>query len=153
MSSGAQKCAAMLEENFKDRVLLAETVARARVLARAHEFAAVVLDEAGIDADVAGIEALVRACGTAVLVSVNLGIHSAERVLREVRLSVQRWERERAAAMKAAAAALRGELKGELTGILMASQLALSSQGLPKPVEERLRSVYDIAQRIRTRLE
>ena len=55
--------------------------------------------------------------------------------------------------MEAATRCLRNNLSGDVTGILVSSQLALAEPSLPAAAQSKLRSVCDLAERIRVRLE
>jgi len=55
-------------------------------------------------------------------------------------------------ARQAAAEAIESELKGTLAGLLLQSELALSSSDAGSPVAERLRVVADLAGNLRNKL-
>ncbi|HTJ30259.1 MAG TPA: hypothetical protein VL346_07150, partial [Acidobacteriaceae bacterium] len=90
--------------------------------------------------------------GLAIPVQVNFALAGVQRVAREVRLALQRRERERALAHEAAAAAIETELKSTVAGLLLHSQLALQDRELTAPVREKLRVVADLAGTLREQL-
>jgi hypothetical protein len=83
---------------------------------------------------------------------INFALSGAERLIREIRAALQRREREQLIARRAAAAAVESELKTTLAGLLLQSQLALSSSEAGTPVAERLRMVTDLAGDLRKQL-
>ncbi|HZQ91224.1 MAG TPA: hypothetical protein VFA60_05475 [Terriglobales bacterium] len=153
LHGGAEKCATALSGALGQPVDTAHAMQAAVALARANEYAAVVMDQQMLDREGPGVETLFRYTKTAVPVLVNMAISSADRVLREVRSALQRRDREQAAALDAAARTLRTELKGDITGILLSSQLALNDPALPATAQARLRSVCMLAEKMRARLE
>lgn len=107
---------------------------RAAISALKHtEYAAVVVDEALVDADPAGADQLWELTGLAIPVQVNLALSGAQRVAREIRTAMSRRERERQLAHRAAAAAIESELKSTVAGLVLHSQLALAERELPGP--------------------
>ncbi len=110
------------------------------------------IDQVLLDADPVSVDALLRQIGTAIAVFFNPAIQGSERVVREVRSALQRRQQEQVSAMQIAARSLRNELKDDVTGILLSSQLALAVPSLPPAAEAKLRSVAELAERIRGRL-
>jgi len=91
--------------------------------------------------------------GTAIPVQVNLGISGMERLVREVREAVQRREREEVEARKAVIGRMYGELNGTVTALLLSSELALETPGLPVAAAEKIASVHELVQKLRRQLE
>lgn len=116
------------------------------------DFAAVVVDEGIIDSDGPGAELIWEHAGLAIPVQVNFALTGAQRLAREIRMALNRRERERALAREAAAAAMDSELKSTVAGLLLHSQLALADQEIPQPVKEKLRLVADLAGSLREQL-
>jgi hypothetical protein len=75
-----------------------------------------------------------------------------ERVVRDVQGALQRAEQERRLARHAAEFDIGGQLRTELTGILLSTQQALETPALPAAAEAKLKTVFEMADRIRTRL-
>ena len=111
---GAENCAAILTRLLGQDCEGCE-VAQGRKTAIAAlkrtEFAAVVVDEAIIDTDAPGAELIWENAGLAIPVQVNFAISGAQRLAREIRMALNRRDRERALAREAAAAAMDSELK------------------------------------------
>jgi hypothetical protein len=143
---------AALQKAFGDRLEGTGSLRAALTRLRQKEFSAIILDQNLLDADPAALETLAQHFGTASPVYVNLALHSAERVVREVRLALARREAEQAIAGQAAAATLRNDLRDAVTGILLSSQLALQLASLPDEAQHKLRTVCDLAESIRERL-
>ncbi len=83
---------------------------------------------------------------------INFALSGADRLIREIRAALQRREREQLIARRAAAAAVESELKTTLAGLLLQSQLALSSSEAGTPAAERLRMVTSLASDLRRQL-
>jgi hypothetical protein len=151
-SSSTSRCAGLLEQELGIATRTADSVRQAITFLRRENFAAVVIDQVLLDADPASVDALLRQTGTAIAVFFNPAIQGSERVVREVRSALQRRQQEQVSAMQIAARSLRNELKDDVTGILLSSQLALAVPSLPPAAEAKLRSVAELAERIRARL-
>jgi hypothetical protein len=152
-SSGLLKCADLLQLNLGMTTQAVESVRRAMAVLRRESFQAVVIDQLLLDTDPAGVDDLLCSAGAGMVVFVNPAIYGCERVLREVRSAVLRRQHEEASAIEAAARCLRNDLSGDVTGILVSSQLALAEPSLPAGTKSKLQSVFDLAERIRARLE
>ena len=151
-ASASTRCAAQLEQELGIATRTADSVRQAIVLLRQENFAAVVIDQILLDADPMRVDALLREIGTAIAVFFNPAIQGTERVVREVRSALQRRQQEQVSAMQIAARSLRNALKDDVTGILLSSQLALAVPSLPPAAEAKLKSVCELAERIRSRL-
>jgi hypothetical protein len=149
---GAENCAAALARLLG---LECEAVhgrkAAVSALKRA-DYAAVVVDEGIIDADAAGSELIWEQAGLAIPVQVNFALAGAQRLAREIRMALNRRERELALAHEAAAAAIETELKSTVAGLLLHSQLALQEGEIPAPLREKLRLMADLAGSLREQL-
>jgi hypothetical protein len=152
---GAENCAAILAKLLGPECEGCE-VAQGRRAAigalKRTEFAAVVVDEGIIDGDTPGAELIWEHAGLAIPVQVNFALAGAQRLAREIRMALNRRERERALAREAAAAAIDSELKSTVAGLLLHSQLALADREIPPPVKEKLRLVADLAGSLREQL-
>ena len=83
---------------------------------------------------------------------VNLALHAADRVVREVQVALRRAEKEKALAARAVEQVLRNQLRGEVTGILLTSQLALRHPHIPAEVVDKLELMHQMAEKMRVRL-
>ena len=84
---------------------------------------------------------------------VNLALHGTQRVSREVQNGMQRFIREKLAAMRSAENVLRNLLRGEVTAILLNSELALREPSLSKSVAEKIQVMHQLADEMRFKLE
>ncbi|MBI2683584.1 MAG: hypothetical protein HYX26_10310 [Acidobacteriales bacterium] len=148
----AAQCATALQKFSGHRVQIARTLGEGVGLLRREEFAVVVADQLLLDSNPKGADLLWRNTGVAVPVEVNFALASAERIARDVRAAVDRREKEQLLAARAAEAILRGELTGTVSGILLNSEIALSQPQVPASVQDRIRSVHELAEQLRTRL-
>jgi len=149
----ARDSLADLEKQTGERVQLSATLTAAIHLLREQQFTAVVLDEFLLDADPQQAEVALDAAGSAIPVLINFAISGPERLVRDVRVALRRRERERVIAHEEAESWFRGQLNEALTGILLSSQLALRVPTLPQAAEAKMRSVYQLAMDMRSRLQ
>jgi hypothetical protein len=147
-SQQSAECKQQLERRTEEPVMLCNTVRDAIAALRQDSYSAVVLDQNLFDLDSPHAEALVRHLGSAAPVFVNPGICGVERVCRETELALERARREKQLASQAAKQELREQLSGAVTTILLSSELALKAEALPPVVEEKLRSVHEVALQI-----
>jgi len=152
-SARAPECAAALNQATGERVVVAESLARATMLLRAECYLAVVLDHYLLEAESREAETALAHLGTAIAVPVNLGISGMERLVREVRAALQRREREEVGARKAVMDRMHGELSGTVTALLLSSELALGTPGLPVAAVEKIESVRELVKKLRVQLE
>lgn len=153
VSGRGEDCARDVARATGEETRVAASLRKAGALLRAHEFSAVVVDQTVLDAEPAAVDSCLQAAGTAIPIFVNFAISRTERVVSDVRAGLVRRERERTLAMRDAESRLRSELNGAVTGILLSSELALAQPALPAAVEDKLKSVYELASQMRSRLK
>jgi signal transduction histidine kinase len=149
---GAHNCADVLGKQLEMEVVAAEGRKAALVFLRQREFAAVVVDETITACDPAAAEAIWDRAGLAIPMQINFALSGAARLVREIRAALHRREREQELARRAAAAAVESELKSTVAGLLLQSQLALSSSDAASPLAERLKLVASLAGDLRRQL-
>lgn len=132
---------------------VAESLARATTLLRAECYLAVVFDQYLLETDRDEAGTAIEHLGSAISVQVNLAICGINRLVAEVRAAVLRRQQDEARARRSASGKLHSELNGTVTALLLSSELALETPGLPLAAIERLRSVYEMARKLRTQLE
>ena len=147
------ECATAIERATGESAHTASNFRRALRLLRQQEYDAIVVDQCLPDSESEGGEMLPALSGSAVLIFMNLAISGTERVVRDVRAALHRRDQEQRVAMQAAERILSSEIKDALTGILLSSQLALNEPALPPAAEAKLRSVCELAEQVRSRLE
>jgi hypothetical protein len=152
-SARGQECASELTRATRQETRVANSLRKALGLLRAQEFSAVVIDQIVVDAEPAAVDGVLQAADTAIPVFVNFALSRCERVVSDVRAALVRRERERMLAMRDAETRLRSELNGAVTGILLSSELALAQPSLPAAVEDKLKSVHQLASQLRSRLK
>ena len=144
-SSQAQQCKEELERRTKKPVVLCSAARDAVAALRQGAYSAVAVDQNLLDPSSLHADELVRYGGTAATVYFNPGIWGAERVCKEIELALDRAQRERQMAQQAARHELKEQLAGTVTAILLSSELALQAGPLPPKVEEKLKSVRELA--------
>lgn len=154
-SARASDCAAALHEAMGEEIVVAESLSRAATHLRTKCCLAVVLDQLVLEAgpnDRNDAETAFEQLGTATLVQVNLAISGMERLVREVRAALQRRQREELRARYAAVGRLHSELNDTVTALLLSSELALGTSGLPAAASEKLRLVHELVEKLRRQL-
>ncbi len=144
--------AAALAGQLKLTVEIAATRAAAvRLLAR-RGYSVVVVDQNLAETDAEGADLIWKNAGVAIPLQLNFALAGSARLEREIRAALARREREQVLAVAAARSAVDAELKNAITGILLESQLALAEENLPPRVENRLKTLALMADRLRERL-
>lgn len=149
---GAKNCADALTRHLGRDVEVVDGRKAALAALRRREFAAVVLDETIADCDQAGAQLIWERAGLAIPLQVNFAVSGTERLIRDVRAALNRRDRERKVAEKAAVAAIESDLNSTLAGLVLHSELALSSTEAGSPLAARLRTMADLAGSLRERL-
>jgi hypothetical protein len=144
-SAQARQCKEELERRTKEHVVLCSAVRDAVAALRHEPYSAVAVDENLLDPCSLHGDDLARYAGTAATVYFNPGISGVERVCKEIELALERAQRERRLAHQAARHELKEQLAGTVTAILLSSELALQAGPLPARVEEKLKSVRELA--------
>jgi hypothetical protein len=152
-SERARECSAALHDATGEEVVVAESLARATTLLRTECYLVVVLDQFLLETEPHEAGSTLEHLGTAIPVHVNLAITGIERLVREVRSAVQRRQREEVRARRAAVGRLQSELNGTVTALLLSTELALETPGLPAAAAEKLEAVHDLVLKLRRQLE
>ncbi len=152
-SERASECAEALHAATHEKLTVAESLARATILLRAEDYQVVVFDQYLLEAEPHEAETAIRHLGTATPVHVNLAISGVERLVREVRAALQRRQFEEANARHAAIRKLQSELNGTVTALLLSSELALETPGLPTAATEKLQSIHQLVKKFQIQLE
>jgi len=152
-SSRAKECAAAIERTTHQKTQIATSLARAVECLQTHDYDVLVLDESFNHAEIGRVNMLLNHAGLAMPIYVNLGLHGAEPVTREVQNGMLRLVREKPAAMRSAENVLRGLLRGEVTANLLNSELALREPSLSENTARKIQVMHDLAERMRHELE
>src|SRR5437764_15144520 len=155
--AGGRECAARLAQVTGERMVAVNGAADCQKLLAGSDSSLdsarlVVMDEGFLDSWPALADSLLARAGGATAVFINLAISSCERLVREVRLALQRQQREKLLAARAAEDSLRAEISNHLTGILLNCQLALRSQP-PAEAAGKLREIQRLTGEVKSRLE
>lgn len=149
----ARECVVALQEATGEEVMIAESLARAATLLRSECYLAVVFDQYLLETEPGEAGTAIKHLGTAIPVQVNLAISGMGRLVREVRAAVLRRRREEVRARQAAIRELHHELSGTVTALLLSTELAMSSLGLPPAAAEKLHSVHELVTQLRRQLD
>ncbi|MFP5228489.1 MAG: hypothetical protein ACLGXA_12765 [Acidobacteriota bacterium] len=149
---GIESRGADLAERLKLRIEIASNRAAAVRLLSRRNYVLVMVDQILAESDPEGADLIWKSAGLAVPLQLNFALANSTRLEREIRSALARREREQQLAMTAATAAVDDALKNAITGFLLESQLALAEQNVPPRVETRLRTLAEMADRLRERL-
>jgi hypothetical protein len=111
----------------------------------------VVMDEGFMDSSPALADSLLARTVGATALFLNLAIINCDRMVREVRLALQRRQREKLMAARAAEESLRAEVTNHVTGILLNCELTLKSP-LSAEAASKLREIQRLAGELKSRL-
>ena len=151
-SSRAKECSAALEQGSGHKAQLASTVPQALDRLQSAEYDILAMDQPVLESDFRALDTLLNRCGMAMPVYINLALHSIPRVVREIQVALRRCNEERQRAMRSAELMLSNQLRSNLTGILLNSDLALRQPSISADVAEKIRSVRELAERMRSQL-
>lgn len=151
-SARARECAAALEQGTGHKTHVAATVPQALHRLEAAEYDALAVDQSLQETDLCALDTLLNRSGMAMPVYVNLGLHGTDRITREVQVALRRLDSEKALAMQSAGRLLSNQLRNNLTGILLISDLALRQKSISPDVADKVKSVRDLAERMRGQL-
>jgi hypothetical protein len=151
-SARVQDCARALEEATSEPIQVAASLRQAATHLRTQEYAAVVIDQAVLDAEPDESEVVLEHLGTAVPVYVNFAISGAPRVVRELRVALHRRKKEAVSARLAAELGLRNELKGTVTALLLSCEMVLRQPELSTATLTRVNTIHELAQEMRGKL-
>lgn len=147
-----KECGEAIRRLTGEQVRCARNLGEATNALRREGFSVVAVDQHLWDMDPRLADVAIQSCGTAALVLTTLAVSGTERLAREVSAALRRREGELRRAREDAEATLRTELNEAVTGILLSSELALGTPGLPVATAAKIRSVYELAMGIRERL-
>jgi hypothetical protein len=129
------------------------TSSQALAQLRAREYVAVLIDQAFMETEPVESDLVLEHIGTAVPVHVNFAINGMDRVARELRAALRRHEKQVLRARQEVKQTLRNELKSTITALLLSCEMALQISDLQSGAESRMRTVHELAQEIRLKLE
>lgn len=151
-SARAQDCAQALRQATSETAQVASNLRQAASCLRSQEFSAVVIDQSALDVEPDEGETLLQHIGTAVPVYVSFAVNGIDRVVRELRVALQRREKEGQIARRVAERDLRNQLKGTATAILVSCEMVLKSPELPATAQNRMQTVHELAQEMCAKL-
>lgn len=151
-SERAFDCAKAIESAFQRPVRVVPNLQQACEHLQREEYSAVLIDQWTTEAEPGQADFLFHHLGTAAPVFVNFGISGVERIVRELRAAFNRRGRETMLARHNARIALRDELKDDVTALLLSCGIALNEPDLGEPILTRLRTIEEIANKIKEKL-
>lgn len=151
-SERAHDCAKAIESAFQRPVRVVPNLQQACEHLQMEEYSAVLIDQWITEAEPGQADFLFHHLGTAAPVFVNFGISGLERIVRELRAAFNRRGRETMLARHNARIALRDELKDDVTALLLSCGIALNEPDLGETIVARLRTIEEIANKIKEKL-
>jgi hypothetical protein len=147
------ECATAIEMALAQPAQAVKSFQEAAFCLRAHNYAAVVIDECLLDADPDQGSLVLKHIQTAIPVYINGAINGIPRVVETVQSALQRRTHDEAAARLGALTSLRSELREPLTGILLNCELVLDAPNIPAAVIDKIRSVHELARQLGAKLQ
>ncbi len=141
-----------IEEATAKSVVVCASLLEAISQLDAHEFSAVVFDELLLDAEPEQAAAVVKHLAVAVPIYFNFALCSRERVVRGVRLALDRRKREITLARQEAQDALRHDLRETVTALLLSCDMMLQDPDLPTHAVTRMQAVEALARDVSVKL-
>jgi hypothetical protein len=152
-SEGVETTASSLAAQLQLTIEIASSRATALRLLGRKGYAIIVLDQNLAESDPEGADLIWKSAGVAIPLQMNFAFTGSARLEREVRAALARRQREQQLASTAAITAVDTELKNAITGFLLESRLALAEENIPPQVENRLKTLAEMAGRLRERLQ
>jgi hypothetical protein len=152
-SAKARGCAQVMQKLTSEETHVAATSSQALARLRAQEYVAVLIDQAFLETEPVESDMVLEHIGTAVPVHVNFAINNMDRVARELQAALQRHQKEVQLVRQEVQRTLRNELKSTITALLLSCEMALQVPNLESTAEARMRTVYELAQEMRVKLE
>jgi hypothetical protein len=152
-SAKARGCAQAIQQVTSEETHVAATLSQALAQLRAREYVAVLIDQAFLETEPGESDLVLEHIGTAIPVHVNFAISGMDRVVRELRAALQRHKKEVLLVRQEVQQALRNELKSTVTALLLSCEMALRVPDLPSAAETKMRTVYELAQEVRAKLD
>lgn len=152
-SAKARGCVQAIQQVTSEETHVAATSSQALARLRAQEYVAVLIDQAFLETEPVESDIVLEHIGSAVPVHVNFAINGMDRVAREFRAALRRHQKASLLFRQEVQQGLRNELKGTVTALLLSCEMALQVPDLQSEAETRLRSVYQLAQEMRVKLE
>lgn len=142
-----------IQEVTSEETHVVATSSQALARLRAREYVAVLIDQAFLETEPVESDMVLEHIGKAVPVHVNFAINGVDRVSRELRVAMRRHKQQVQLVRQEVQEGMRNELKSTITALLLSCEMALQVPNLPSGAESRVRTVRDLAQEMRLKLE
>jgi hypothetical protein len=149
----ARDCAQAIQQVTCEETHVAATSSQALAQLRAREYVAVLIDQAFLETEPVESDMVLEHIGTAVPIHVNFAINGTDRVVRELRAALRRHKKQVLLMRQEVQQALRNELKDTITALLLSCEMALQVPDLQSAAEGRMRTVHELAQEMRLKME
>jgi signal transduction histidine kinase len=149
----ANKCAAQMERATQEEVKTVNSMRLAIAALRTQTFGLVVADENLLESTPGSSDALIQRMETASPLWLDMASLRPEKIAKLVVAALKRRALEYKIVREQAIAELRSELKSDVTGLLLSSEMVLKSGGLSPRSSERVNSILETAQRMKTKLD
>jgi hypothetical protein len=147
-----QECTLAIEEATGEPVKVCTDLPSATLQLEAQVCRAVVFDQLLLDAEAEQAESVLKHLGSAVPVYLNFAVCGIPRLVRELRLSLQRRKRELVAAREEAEQTLLHEMRETVTALLLSCEMALQVPNLPPLAQNKLQTADALARDLSMKL-
>jgi hypothetical protein len=151
-STRGPECAIILRDALGHETEWAENLQQAVSRLRAQCYSTVVIDQFLVESEPTDSDQLMEHLDTAFPVYLNFAVSGMERLVREVRSSLHRRQREEIQARRSVEQQFRSEMCESLTAMLLSCELAMAVPDVPDAAAEKILAVDNLAREMRQRL-
>jgi hypothetical protein len=132
-----------IHESLNTPVAVVGTFKEALAAVALSPYKAVILDEGLADLDPKGADHFLERCQDELPIFVKLAITGVVRCVQQVQLAIRRFDREQRIVAISAQCSIGSQLRDALTSVLIHSQLALNTPGMPQDAIKHIKSVLE----------
>jgi hypothetical protein len=147
------ECVDAIQQATNKPTQIAPSLRAAAAQLEEREYELAVIDQSVAEGEPEDLDAFLHHLGSAMPLFVNFAICGLDRLVREVRASLHRRQREIEFARRTVEELLRNELRGTVTALLLSCELALQVHGLPPAAEVKLHAVDELAKTMKLKLD
>jgi len=152
-NSRGPEFAASLHAATSQETHWAQNLQEAATCLREQTYSAAVIDQFLLETEPEESDQVLEHLGTAFPVYVNFALTGMDRLLREVRSALHRRRREETTPRRTIAEQMHSEMRETLTVMLLSCELAMSIPNVPLLAAEKIRTIDNLARKLRLRLE
>lgn len=150
--ASARECCVRLQQATDEPVVTAQNFLEALARLRTGHYSLVIFDHHLAEAEPNEFHTTFAHLGDAILLDINFALTGIDRLVREAASALKRREFNQASTHAAAARALQNECGGTFTALLLNCGLASEIPNLPPAAVEKLASIREAAEKLRSHL-